>query len=79
MLVVDDQELYRKAVERIMQRQASRAARLAAADDAIVNDAGREELERAVEALHRSYLALAGRREKMVRDPGRKKGQSQGP
>lgn len=46
-------------VEAIMASQASRAQRLAAADDVIVNDADRDHLQQAVDKLHRSYLALA--------------------
>jgi dephospho-CoA kinase len=45
----------------IVAAQASRAERLAAADDIIVNDAGLDRLEAQVERLHRRYLALAAR------------------
>lgn len=40
----------------IIAAQATRAERLAAADDVIVNDGGLPELEAQVEALHRRYL-----------------------
>jgi dephospho-CoA kinase len=50
----------RAQVEAIVARQASRAARLAAADDVIVNeDASRASLEARVAALHQRYLAYA--------------------
>ncbi len=57
-------------VEAIMASQASRAQRLAAADDVIVNDADRDQLQQAVDERHRSYLALA---EAISVDAGRKK------
>lgn len=51
----------REQVLAIMARQASREARLAAADDIIVNDdAPLALLEQEVRRLHRYYLALAG-------------------
>lgn len=51
----------REQVLAIIARQATREARLAAADDVIVNDhTAREELARDVRELHRQYLALAG-------------------
>ncbi|MBU6487112.1 MAG: dephospho-CoA kinase [Burkholderiales bacterium] len=51
----------REQVLAIMARQASREARLAAADDVIVNDeAPVAQLEQEVRRLHRHYLALAG-------------------
>ncbi|MDE2304190.1 MAG: dephospho-CoA kinase [Gammaproteobacteria bacterium] len=43
----------------ILAAQASRAQRLAAADDVICNDSGIEALRAAVDALHRRYLELA--------------------
>jgi len=46
-------------VEAIMQAQASRAARLAVADDVILNDRGLEELREQVAALHVKYSTLA--------------------
>lgn len=49
-------------VQAIMAAQASRAERLAAADDVIVNDAGTEALETEVERLHQQYLALAAKK-----------------
>ncbi|CAN7462119.1 dephospho-CoA kinase [Pseudoxanthomonas sp. LjRoot143] len=45
--------------ERMMAAQASRADRLALADDIIVNDGDIAHLQRAADALHRRYLALA--------------------
>jgi dephospho-CoA kinase len=50
----------REQVEAIVARQASRDARLAAADDVIVNDAtSRDALPAQVDALHQRYLACA--------------------
>ena len=46
-------------VEAMLAAQATRAQRLAVADDVIVNDAGPEDLQPQVAALHRRYLALA--------------------
>lgn len=51
--------LPREQILAILQAQASRAERLAAADDVIVNDADLESVEREVERLHQTYLALA--------------------
>jgi dephospho-CoA kinase len=48
--------LAREQVERIVQAQAPRSARLALADDVVVNDAGLEELTAEVERLHARYL-----------------------
>ena len=51
----------REQVLAIIARQATREARLAAADDVIVNDnAPLDELEAQVDAHHRVYLSLAG-------------------
>jgi dephospho-CoA kinase len=51
----------REQVLAIIARQATREARLAAADDVIVNDArGVDDIARDVEMLHHRYLALAG-------------------
>lgn len=52
-------QLAAQQVQAIMAAQASRADRLAAADDVIVNDAGTATLEAEVERLHQHYLALA--------------------
>ncbi len=53
----------REQVLAIMARQATREARLAAADDVIVNDhTGIEALRSEVDALHETYLALAAAR-----------------
>ena len=46
-------------VKAIMAAQASREQRLGYADDTIVNDKGLDELDRAVEELHRQYLSMA--------------------
>ena len=46
-------------VRRVIATQASRAERLAAADDVIDNSASIETLHERVRALHREYLALA--------------------
>lgn len=43
----------------MLAAQTTRQARLAAADDVIVNTASREQLSKAVEQLHRRYLGLA--------------------
>ena len=51
----------REQVLAIIARQATREARLAAADDVIVNEnTPVEELGAQVEAQHRRYLSLAG-------------------
>lgn len=47
------------AARQIIASQASRAGRLAVADDIIVNDGSLADLEAAVEALHQRYLGLA--------------------
>ena len=52
--------LTRAEVERILDAQASREARLAVADDVLDNGGDLEALEPGVDALHRRYLALAG-------------------
>lgn len=52
--------LSRAEVQRILDAQASRDARLAVADDVLDNGGSLEALEPGVEALHRRYLALAG-------------------
>lgn len=44
---------------RILDAQVSREARLAIADDVIVNDADLESLERKVDAMHRHYVAMS--------------------
>ena len=51
--------LTRSEAERILAAQASRAARLAIADDVILNDAGLDALTEATRQLHERYLALA--------------------
>jgi len=52
--------LARTEVEAIMATQASRAARLAVADDVIDNGGDPDRLGAQVEALHARYLSLAG-------------------
>lgn len=47
------------AARAVLAAQASRAARLAIADDVLVNEGGLAALEAAVQALHERYLALA--------------------
>lgn len=47
-------------VRRIMSAQASRAQRLAAADDIILNEGDLDSLQQLVGELHRKYLGLAG-------------------
>ncbi|HMA12722.1 MAG TPA: dephospho-CoA kinase [Steroidobacteraceae bacterium] len=51
--------LSREQAARIIAAQASRAARLAAADDVILNESGASTLAPQVEALHQRYLRLA--------------------
>jgi dephospho-CoA kinase len=53
--------LTEKEIRDIMATQASRAERLAAADDVLSNTGGRDELHTAVLDLHRRYVELAGR------------------
>ena len=48
-------------VQAIIDSQASRARRLAAADDVIANNDGREALSAPVAALHQRYVALSAR------------------
>ncbi len=57
-------------VEAIMAAQASRAQRLALADDVIVNDGGLAEVEAAADRLHAAYLALAAKKH-LGQGPGR--------
>jgi dephospho-CoA kinase len=52
-------QLTKSQVEAIMASQASRAIRLAAADDIIVNDGDMPKLEPQVERLHTLYCSLA--------------------
>jgi dephospho-CoA kinase len=52
--------LARAEVEAIMASQASRAARLAAADDVVDNGGDPAGIGAQVDALHQKYLALAG-------------------
>lgn len=48
-------------VRAIMANQATRAERLAAADDVVLNDSGIDELGPQVERLHRQYLGFAAK------------------
>ncbi len=59
--VMERNGLARREVERILAAQASRAERLAAADDVIDNDGALQRLAPQIERLHVSYLALAAR------------------
>lgn len=59
--VVSRNGLARDEAERILAAQATRAERLAAADDVINNDGALAELPAQVERLHAHYLALARR------------------
>jgi dephospho-CoA kinase len=49
-----------ESARRMLAAQATRAERLAAADDVVVNDGSLEELATAVRKLHTFYLRLAG-------------------
>ena len=51
--------LAREQVERIVRAQAPRSARLALADDVVMNDAGLDQLTAEVERLHAYYLQRA--------------------
>jgi dephospho-CoA kinase len=51
--------LDREQVERILRAQASRAERLAVADDVVVNDGALDALASAVQRLHAQYLQSA--------------------
>ncbi len=59
--VISRNGLARSEVERILAAQATRAQRLAAADDVIDNDGTLAELAPQVECLHLEYLARCGR------------------
>jgi dephospho-CoA kinase len=59
--------LARAEVERIVKAQAPRAARLALADDVIVNDAGLDELQAETARLHAGYLAAAAEKSRRER------------
>jgi dephospho-CoA kinase len=51
-------------VRAILATQATRAQRLAAADDVVANDAGLAALEEQITGLHRRYLDLAAQKAK---------------
>jgi dephospho-CoA kinase len=51
-------------VKAIMASQASRQQRLAAANDVVVNDGGREKLSRQIDELHIKFLALSAEKVK---------------
>jgi dephospho-CoA kinase len=51
-------------VRSILATQATRAQRLAAADDVLANDTGLAALERQITGLHRRYLDLAAQKAK---------------
>ena len=59
--------LARADAERIVAAQATRAARLAIADDVVANDGGLDALEAATKQLHQRYLALAQAKRSSVR------------
>jgi len=59
--VMQRNHLSQTQVRAIMANQASRAQRLAAADDVIVNDADAEALVPQVDRLHALYLLLAAK------------------
>jgi dephospho-CoA kinase len=61
--------LAREQVERIVQAQAPRSARLALADDVVVNDAGLDQLTAEVERLHARYLQAS--KDKTAEDKSR--------
>ncbi len=61
--------LAREQVERIVQAQAPRSARLALADDVVVNDAGLDQLTAEVERLHARYLQAS--KDKAAEDKSR--------
>ena len=46
--------------DKMIAAQASRAQRLALADDVVVNDGHPEDLQAQVERVHERYLGLAG-------------------
>ena len=52
--------LARSEIERILAAQATRAERLAAADDVIDNDGALADLPAQIERLHQHYLELSG-------------------
>lgn len=54
----------REEVLAIMAAQATRAQRLAAADDVVVNDEGRDRIVRQVAELHQKYLLLSAEKVK---------------
>ncbi len=58
--VMQRDQLTAADVDAIMHTQASREARLQAADDVIRNDSDGNHLVKQVEALHQQYLALTG-------------------
>jgi dephospho-CoA kinase len=58
--VVARSALSEEEVRVILAAQASRAERLAAADDVLPNTGARDELRTGVSALHRRYVELAG-------------------
>jgi len=60
--VVARNRMSREEVQRIMAAQATRAERLAVADDSLNNDADISGLKLQVAALHRKYLILAAKK-----------------
>ena len=60
--VMQRSQLTQAQVEAIMKTQATRAARLAVADDIITNDKDKEAVEAEVARLHNLYLTLAAKK-----------------
>jgi dephospho-CoA kinase len=60
--VMKRSQLTQAQVEAIMKTQATRAARLAVADDIITNDKDKEAVEAEVARLHNLYLTLAAKK-----------------
>ena len=57
--VIERSGLSADEVRTIMSTQATRAARLAVANDVVANNGSRDELQRQILALHRRYIELA--------------------
>ncbi|HEY0061207.1 MAG TPA: dephospho-CoA kinase, partial [Telluria sp.] len=55
-------------VRAIMATQIPRAARLAAADDIVSNEGGREQLRPQIARLHANYLAFSDRLSRLPRE-----------
>lgn len=55
-------QLSREEVTAILATQSTRAERLAAADDVILNNADKENLAKQIAVLHQRYLAALGQK-----------------